>query len=1772
MADDVRIDSLSIEIESNVKPAAQSINSLASAVKKFNDAVSKGKGFGDLVSLANSAKTASDNMADAPAKLRDLADALKNLGQASKAAKFSKDLAQSFSDIGNAVKGISANVGQRLNSLAAGLTAIRDVGDVRISPTIGSGITAINDAISGINVNNMSRIGRFVEELRPLQEIGNLSISGNISREIVNIANSAEVIRDVDFTPIRQLSTALGYLAMVDDVRLPYRLADNIINLGIAAMDVQDVDWSVFERMAAGLRHLEGLGQIRIPRIRPTQRRVEDRQENAARDPESVIGGGISDAAERAANDVEHLRGTLQSTNDVQAFANSRSDLDILRLRLTAARDRLQDLLNADTAELNYRAIANATEEVKRLERELATAKGTLGGFMKDAAGGFVKGAGISGVVGQLKDIFSSPGSAIGYGIGAAINGIISAVGRLAGAFRDVGIKAFTTSVNILQSALRGLGSAAVLAGKAVLSFGKTGLKALAGVAKIEFKWLMTLPRLFGESLIKRIKSVASSINGFVRSIGRIAFYRMIRTAIKEVTQAFSEGIKNLYQWSLLVDHTFANSMDKIATSMLYLKNSLGAAVAPIINTLAPAIDFVVDKFVDAINVVNQFLAAITGSQTYTAAKKLATEWAENETEKANKNLKDLKKTILGFDELNILNKDNRTDAQKNGKDVADYKNMFETRNVENAISDFAKKIRDAFNSGNWGSIGQMFADKFNDWISNIDWAGIGVKIGEGVNKIVDAYNGFMERVAWFDFGGNLATALNNIVDTVNWENLGRALSQKLDALSGILLGFAQNFKWGKAGEEFGNTVKGLVNGIDWKQLGKSLGESITGLATFAKNAALTFPWFQIGNNLASGANSLFASLKWNEIADGLIGIMDGALTSLLTFIHKFEWGTHGEEFANGVMQIVNDFPTGKMINAVTRGIKGVLAFIEPTIKREGFWEGLGEKFTGLLNGLFNATDMWESVKRSLGYFVRGALNSLQTIVSGFEWVDNGNKFHDAILGLVDLFPKDELATLLQTALKGALEFIAPTVKDVELFKKIGSDVADFLNKIFKNRAQFKEVGITINALIGNLFTMGQEFVNNFNEKEAAKSISAALREIKWNEIASQAWTLIKSAFAKTGSFLDALLNEDLSDKWGNELYEAAKFNNSSFGAKLGKRISQAIAGINWKQFGNELGAGVGKLFDEISVFFNKIRDDGTLTKAIEDFFSGLPNDLPQKIANAAKETFLAVGQALGKFVLEGMLKVFSFASPLNGKDVTKMDSRTVEAYLGGAGSAFGGVDEDTISMWSKLGESIRGLTGANAAEGEGQYNSDFFNNLPTFDVQEYMTNLQTAFETGWNNIKGIVSRGAQDVVTLTMQPLNNLKDVGIPNVLSGFNTAFTTGFGTVQITVSTAAQNIVTLVMTPLNNLGNVGIPTAMTTFNAKFAEGWSAVQQTVSAAAQNIVTLTMTPLNNLANFIPTHMSTVNGKFAEGWNTVQRTVSTSVQGMVTLTLTSLNNLANVGIPNAMNSIKSTVSNAWYSVLTNTDSTMSNFVGKVQNAVSTASGVSFYSVGSNIVSTLNSGIGGNWWSATSKVWGLANAMYNEMNRYSFYNVGYYLVSGIIDGINGNWGWLTSKAWDLATAAYNSACQALGIASPSKLFSDGVGKMIDLGIVEGVEGSEPAVLNSISDMSKAMSDKMQQANLSAVMSATATTYYAGVSDYVDGIAEAYSADGYDEQYNGMASLINETSRQNDLLRQQNQLLQQLLNKDTTVEISTAAINNANVRANRRAGLTIVPVGT
>lgn len=225
--------------------------------------------------------------------------------------------------------------------------------------------------------------------------------------------------------------------------------------------------------------------------------------------------------------------------------------------------------------------------------------------------------------------------------------------------------------------------------------------------------------------LRERLKSASAGFKTLMASIGRIAMYRLLRTAIKELTQAFREGRDNLYQWSKINDGVFARSMDKLASSTLYLKNVLGTAIAPIIqNVIEPAIYRLADLIAAVVNMINQFKAAAMGQSTYTKAVRGMKEYATATGGAA----KELRRLLLGFDEINRLD-DNRGGG---GGASADYGGMF-----ENA------PVGEAFKQGFLGDLAITFGNVFFDW-DNLDGHDIAQKAITGIGGLVGAGLGFV--------------------------------------------------------------------------------------------------------------------------------------------------------------------------------------------------------------------------------------------------------------------------------------------------------------------------------------------------------------------------------------------------------------------------------------------------------------------------------------------------------------------------------------------------------------------------------------------------------------------------------------------------------------------------------------------------------------------------------------------------------------------------------------------------------------------------------------------------------------------------------------------------------------------------------------------------------------------------------------------------------------------------------------------------------------------
>ena len=142
----------------------------------------------------------------------------------------------------------------------------------------------------------------------------------------------------------------------------------------------------------------------------------------------------------------------------------------------------------------------------------------------------------------------------------------------------------------------------------------------------------------------KEAEKGASSFNKFTRAVGRIALYRMIRTALKEITQAAREGLSNLST----VDKNLANSMNRLSASATTLKNVFASALSPIIKNIEPVITKFADTLATIINRYEEAKAAMQGASTYTRI-------LTSDTEEYKKSLDRAKGSLLSFDTFNIL-------------------------------------------------------------------------------------------------------------------------------------------------------------------------------------------------------------------------------------------------------------------------------------------------------------------------------------------------------------------------------------------------------------------------------------------------------------------------------------------------------------------------------------------------------------------------------------------------------------------------------------------------------------------------------------------------------------------------------------------------------------------------------------------------------------------------------------------------------------------------------------------------------------------------------------------------------------------------------------------------------------------------------------------------------------------------------------------------------------------------------------------------------------
>lgn len=580
-----------------------------------------------------------------------------------------------------------------------------------------------------------------------------------------------------------------------------------------------------------------------------------------------------------------------------------------------------------------------------------------------------------------------------------------------------------------------------------ISGFGKALGKGLAGKAK---------------SAVTSLKGLSKPADKAAKSILKLSNMfklMLIRMAMRAVVQGVKEGMQNLVQYSGDANQ----AMSELTSSMTYAKNSFAAAFAPILSFVVPAITVLINALATAVGYVNQFFSALGGKGTFVRAKKVNQDYAASlkKTGGAAKQAgKDAKKALAPFDDLVQIQREGADDSSGGSSGGIDPSQMFETVAIDQGISDFANKLKELWQAGDWEGIGQLIGQKINDsvqkftdyisWdnvgakitafvtafttlfnslVANIDWYSIGIMMGTGINTLVNTLYLLLTQIDWLMLGSALATGLNGMVATIDWNLFGATLGAFFQAKISGLYGFVDTADWSLIGQAIGNGLNGTISQIDWGMLGLLFATGLGGLFSVAGNFAQTFDWTGFGNSIALSLSTFFRTFDWAGSGTAISDIVIGILDALLTVIIQTDWWAFGDGIATAIEHIDWTTVANRFFAVIGAALGGFAAFLG-----------------GLLSdGVEEAKNYFqEKIKECGGNVVDGILMG---IVDGMKSIGT--------------WIKANIFTPFMDAFKDAFGIHSPSTVMAEMGQYLWDGFCNGIKEFFSNPGAFVKANIT---------------------------------------------------------------------------------------------------------------------------------------------------------------------------------------------------------------------------------------------------------------------------------------------------------------------------------------------------------------------------------------------------------------------------------------------------------------------------------------------------------------------------------------------------------------------------------------------------------------------------------------------------------------------------------------------------------------------------------------
>lgn len=649
------------------------------------------------------------------------------------------------------------------------------------------------------------------------------------------------------------------------------------------------------------------------------------------------------------------------------------ADIDALSIRIEA---------DAKNATRNVNRLANAltklSEALNKIDPSKLNSAAMAANTMSNAVAGMKSSGKTINSVATAMTKIGEQGANIAQASNAAKN-MSDSVGGLAKTSENAG-----NSAKKAAEGTKELGNSTTRANQVVKAL-SAGFKGFSNTLKSVGTWFKktassafkaaTHIKLFGKSAKGSSKSASSLVKEITR-IGKMLKLMLTRMVLRQVISGIGDGFKNLAQYSKQFDAT----LSLLWNDFRQLGNSIAAAASPLLNVFAPAIHAIIQLVIQAVNAINQLLSALTGLTSFVRAKKLTDSYAGS-LKKAGGAAKELKKTVLGFDELNQL-QDNK-DSGGGGTSPA---NMFEEAPISDKWKEWAKKLKDMWKKGDFTDLGKAIGEWLLNALNKIPWSKIyrtAAKIGKSLATLI---NGFVEvPELGYTMGKSLAKAVNtafyfldDFVRNLHWKSIGQFIGEALN-------GFFENIKWNKIYDTVYYGVRGIASAIqeaidtfNWDNISTTLINGLDVISMGIKEFFENIDWLDLGQKMGDQLAKTIKGTPWQQVGEAIGSAIQAAIDWVSGFIDTLEV----QDVVDALSDMLSGFFEKVDPKQAGENLGKILQFLIDTIK--GFWEENHDEVIqavkDFFSGLFDSVDKEDLKKIVLGIVGFAVLNGIKDL------------------------------------------------------------------------------------------------------------------------------------------------------------------------------------------------------------------------------------------------------------------------------------------------------------------------------------------------------------------------------------------------------------------------------------------------------------------------------------------------------------------------------------------------------------------------------------------------------------------------------------------------------------------------------------------------------------------------------------------------------------------------------------------------------------------------